>query len=209
MYTFRFILVLISALLMAACGGGGGSSGSNPNQPNLVTTAGDVLTIPAGAFREYTVSGGVPPYQASSSEPAIAVGSISGSTLSIGALTGGKAAIRVFDFKGTSVLTDVTVGSSIPLYTTAPSSINIGINVTRSFAVGGGSPPYTVVGSNGSVATVTQTDATHWSIVGVAANSSGNVKVRDSAGSVVDVSFSTIFLVLKSPIYTFSWFFVI
>lgn len=192
MYTFRFFLGLISAILIAACGGGGGSSGANPNQPNLVTTAGAVLTIPAGAFREYAVSGGVPPYQVSSSEPAIAVGNISGNTLSIGALAGGKAAIRVFDYKGAFVMTDITVGSSIPLYTTAPSSVNIGINVSpRIFAIGGGSPPYTVEGGNDSVAIIRQTDATHWSIVGVAANSSGNVKVRDSAGAVVDISFST------------------
>jgi hypothetical protein len=191
MYIFRFISIFISALLLTSCGGGGGSTGGNPNQPALTTTAGDTLTIPAGAFREYKVSGGVPPYQVSSSEPAIAVGNISGTTLSIGALAGGKAAIRVFDFRGASVLTDVTVGSSIPLYTTAPSSINIGINITRSFAVGGGAPPYTVVGSNGAVATVTQTDATHWSVVGVAANASGSVKIRDSAGATVDVSFST------------------
>ena len=187
----RIIFLLISATLFASCGGGGGSAGSNPNQPNLVTTAGDVLTIPAGAFREYAVSGGVPPYQVSSSEPAIAVGNINGSTLSIGALAGGKAAIRVFDFKGTSVLTDVTVGSSIPLYTTAPSSINIGVNVTRSFSVGGGAPPYTVVGSSSSVATVVQTDSTHWSITGVAANASGTVKIRDAAGASVEVGFST------------------
>lgn len=192
MYTFRFFLGLVCAILIAACGGGGGSPGANPNQPNLVTTAGAVLTLPAGAFREYAVSGGVPPYQVSSSDPAIAVGNISGNTLSIGALAGGKAAIRVFDYKGAFVMTDITVGSSIPLYTTAPSSVNIGINVPpRIFAIGGGSPPYTVEGGNDSVAIIRQTDATHWSIVGVAANSSGTVKVRDSAGAVVDVSFST------------------
>lgn len=191
MKIFRLVWVVVFAVLVAACGGGGGSSGANPNQPTLVTTAGDVLTIPAGAFREYAVSGGVPPYQVSSSEPAIAVGNIKGNTLSIGALAGGKASIRVFDFRGTAVSTEVTVGSSIPLYTTAPSSINIGINVTRTFSVGGGAPPYSVVGSSASVATVVQTDATHWSITGVAANASGTVKIRDSAGASVDVNFST------------------
>ena len=191
MRKLNFIFALFVALLISACGGGGGSGGANPNQPTLTSTAGDILTIPAGAFRQYALSGGVPPYQATSSEPAIAVGNVSGNALSIGALSGGKAFIRVFDNKGTVVATEVTVGSSIPLYTTAPSPLKVGVNVPRIFSIGGGSPPYTVEGGNASVAVVAQTDATHWSVVGKAIGGSDQVKIRDSAGSVVTVDLST------------------
>lgn len=191
MKMLRPFIIFWLAVVLVACGGGGGSSGSNPNQPNLISTAGESLIIPVGAFREYVVSGGVPPYQVSSSEPAIAVGSIKGNALSIGALSGGKATIRVFDFQGKTFVTEVTVGSSVPLYTTAPTSLNIGIGVTRSFVIGGGAPPYTVVGSNSSVATVVQSSATGWSITGVAANATGTVKIRDAAGATVEVNVST------------------
>lgn len=192
-YLKQFLSVFFLAFLVA-CGGGGGSSGSNPNQPNLTSTAGDVLTIQAGAFRQYTLSGGVPPYQATSSEPAIAVGNISGNSLSIGAISGGKAQIRVFDYSGASVSTEVTVGSSVPLYTTAPSVLSVGVNLpARIFSIAGGSPPYRVEGGDGLIAVVTQTDATHWSVVGKALGGSFPVSISDSGGStpvVVQVSTS-------------------
>lgn len=186
--------VLFFVAFLGACGGGGGSSGGNPNQPNLTSTAGDILTIQAGSFRQYTLSGGVPPYQASSSEPAIAVGNVSGSTLSIGAISGGKAQIRVFDYSGASVSTEVTVGSSVPLYTTAPSQLSVGVNLpARTFSIAGGSPPYRVEGGDGLIAVVTQTDATHWSVVGKALGGSFPVSISDAGGSapvVVQVSTS-------------------
>ncbi len=192
-YLKRFLIVFFLAFLVA-CGGGGGSSGANPNQPNLTSTAGDVLTIQAGAFRQYTLSGGVPPYQATSSEPAIAVGNVSGNSLSIGAISGGKAQIRVFDYSGASVSTEVTVGSSVPLYTTAPSVLSVGVNLpARIFSIAGGSPPYRVEGGDGLIALVTQTDATHWSVVGKALGGSFPVSISDSGGStpiVVQVSTS-------------------
>lgn len=189
-YLMRFLVLFFIAFL-AACGGGGGSSGANPNQSNLISTSGDVLTIPAGAFRQFTLSGGVPPYQATSSEPAIAVGNVIGNSLSIGAISGGKALVRIFDYKGSMVATEVTVGSSVPLYTTAPSPLKIGVNISRTFTIGGGAPPYTVEGGNSSVAVVTQTDATHWSGMGKVIGGSDQVKITDSSGAVVTVDLST------------------
>lgn len=190
-YLIRF-LVLFFVAFLAACGGGGGSSGGNPNQPNLTSTAGDVLTIQAGAFRQYTLSGGVPPYQASSSEPAIAVGNVSGSTLSIGAISGGKAQIRVFDYSGASVSTEVTVGSSVPLYTTAPSQLSVGVDLpARTFLIAGGSPPYRVEGGDGLVADVKQIDGNHWSVTAKMQGGAFSVSISDSGGSapvVVKVS---------------------
>ena len=205
MYIFRFILFFISAVLLASCGGGGGSTGANPNQPTLTTTAGDVLTLPAGSFKEFSVSGGVPPYQVSSSEPAIAVGSIKDKTLSIGAISGGKAIIRVFDFRGTKVETEVTVGSSIPMYTTAPSPFALrpsSNTVTCSgslaaaeravFAISGGSPPYRVTSSNTGVLTVALTDATHWEAVATATRGSATVRITDATGANLTVDFSNL-----------------
>lgn len=205
MYIFRFILFLISALLFASCGGGGGSSGANPSQPTLTTTAGDVLTIPAGAFKEYSVSGGVPPYQVSSSEPAIAVASISDKTLSIGAISGGKAVIRVFDFRGTKVEAGVTVGSSVPLYTTVsspftlrPSSSTVTCTGSLSaaeravYAISGGSPPYRVASSNTGVLAVGMTDGSHWEAVATAMRGSATVRITDATGANLALDFSNV-----------------
>ena len=89
MSIFRIISLLISTFLASACGGGGGSPGANPNQSALVTTAGESVILPNGAFQTYSVFGGVPPYRATSSEPSIVLGNINDKTLSIGAVAGG------------------------------------------------------------------------------------------------------------------------
>lgn len=188
------LFLMLFVFSLAACGGGGGSSGANPNQSTLTVTSGDVLTLPVGAFRQYSVSGGVPPYQVASSEPAIAVGNIVGNSLSIGAIAGGQASIRIYDYKGTTVSTQVTVGSSLALSTTAPSNISLSppgftsctgvsaIGGSATYAIAGGAAPYSVVSSNTAVVAVTLVDGSHWQ-----AQSKGigaaTILIRDAGGS--------------------------
>lgn len=183
------ILMLMLAVALTACGGGGGSAGANPNQAALLTTAGSEVILPTGAARNYQINGGVPPYRISNSDQSVAIGQISGSTLTIGAVSAGSANINVIDFSGASVAIRVNVGSSVPLYTTAPSTltIGVGVNVARTFFIGGGGAPYTVEGSDSNVALVQVLSGTQWKITGVARGST-TVNIRDAAGAEVAVA---------------------
>lgn len=180
---------LMVALSLAACGGGGGSPGANPNQPTLVTTAGTSQVIPVGASRDFDISGGVPPYRVGAADAAIAVAVVNGKKLTIGGAAAGTATVSVLDFKGDKVDIAVRVGSSIPLYTTAPTSLTVGVGpaASRTFLIGGGGAPYTVQGSDGNVALVQMVGADRWTVTGVAIGST-TVKIRDAAGTEVSVS---------------------
>ena len=184
---FRILMLMLAAAL-AACGGGGGSSGTNPTQQLLVTTAGTEVILPVGAARNYQISGGVPPYRVVNTDQAIAIGQVSGNTLTIGTLSAGSTKINVLDHSGASVSINVKVGSSVPLYTTAPGSLTIGVgaNVARTFWIGGGGAPYTVEGGDSNVAVVQMLGDTQWRVTGVAIGST-TIKIRDAAGEEVSI----------------------
>ena len=185
---FRIWMLLLTAALVA-CGGGGGSSGSNPTKQQLVTTAGKEVILPVGAARNYQISGGVSPYRAGNTDQAIAIGQVAGNTLTIGTLAAGITKINVLDNSGASISIDVKVGSSIPLYTTAPGSLTIGVgaSVARTFWIGGGGGSYTVEGSDSNVAVVQMLNATQWKVTGVAQGST-IIKIRDAAGEEVSIN---------------------
>lgn len=180
------ILILMLVAALVACGGGGGSSGANPTQPTLFTTAGTEVILPVGAARSYQINGGAPPYRVGNANQAIAIGQVSGNTLTIGALAAGAAKVEVLDHSGASVSIDVKVGSSIPLYTTAPGSLTIGVgaSVARTFWVGGGGAPYTVEGGDSNVAVVQMLSDTQWRVTGVAKGSTA-VRIRDASGEEI------------------------
>lgn len=185
---FRVLMLMLTTALLA-CGGGGGSSGGNPNQSTLVTTAGSEVILPVGAARSYQISGGIPPYRVGNTDQAIAIGQITDNTLTIGTVSAGATKINVLDNSGATISIDVKVGSSIPLYTTAPSSLTIGVgpSVARTFWVGGGGAPYTVEGGDSNVALVQVIGATQWRVTGVAIGST-TIKIRDAAGEEISIS---------------------
>lgn len=184
---FRIWMLLLTAALVA-CGGGGGSSGSNPTKQQLVTTAGGEVILPVGAARSYQISGGVPPYRVGNTDQAIAIGQVSGNTLTIGTLSAGTTKIDILDNSGASISIGVKVGSSIPLYTTAPGSLTIGVgaSVARTFWIGGGGAPYTVEGADSNVAVVQMLNDTQWRVTGVAKGST-TIKIRDAAGVEISI----------------------
>ena len=186
---FKYLIALFAIAALVACGGGGGSSGGNPNQPVLVTTAGSDVVLPVGAARNYQVTGGVPPYRVGNKDQAVAVGQISGDTLTIGAVSAGATQVSVFDNSGISVAINVKVGSSIPLYTTAPGSLTVGVgaDAARTFWVGGGGAPYTVEGGDSNVALVRMLSDTQWRVTGVAKGST-TIKIRDAAGEEISIA---------------------
>jgi hypothetical protein len=181
--------VLACVAMLAACGGGGGSPGSNPNQGPLSVGAVTAVTLMPGEARELPVSGGVPPYRVVSTEQAIAVATLDGNRLIIGGQNAGSTQVTVSDRAGQSVQLSVTVGTSIPLYTTAPAALSLGVGPAeaRTFRVAGGVKPYVITGSAPLVATVTQLDAEQWRIQGVAIGNM-TVRIRDAAGTELEVA---------------------
>jgi len=179
------------AVALAACGGGGGSSGGYPFAGALSVGAVTAVTLMPGEARSLPVSGGVPPYRVVSAEQAIAEAALKGSELIIGGRHAGTTQVTVSDRAGTTVSLTVTVGTSIPLYTTAPASLQLGVgpNQAQTFRVGGGVKPYVITGSAPQVAAVTQLDAEQWRIEGLAIGDM-TVRIRDAAGTVLTVTVS-------------------
>ncbi|TSE35978.1 pilus assembly protein N-terminal domain-containing protein [Tepidimonas charontis] len=187
----RWMVWLATALVsaLAACGGGGGSPGANPNDGALSVGAVTALTLMPGEARTLPVSGGVPPYRVVSAERAIAVAALEGSQLIIGGQNAGETRVTVADRAGNTVGLTVKVGSSIPLYTTAPATLQLGVGPSeaRTFRVAGGVKPYVITGNAPLVAAVTQLDAEQWRIQGVAIGNM-QVRIRDAAGTELEVA---------------------
>jgi hypothetical protein len=201
MKLIRCVLLGLIASVLVACGGGGGSSGVNPNASTLTTTAGASVILAPGAFQTYDVLGGVPPYRTDSSERAIVVSNINDSKLSIGAVTGGSATVSVIDSSGKSVAIAVKVGSSIPLFSTAPATVNLRApgqmktcaggaataGETASFAITGGSKPYTVTSAQPQFVTAEMVDTSHFKVSSIA-RGTATVTIQDSVGATLTVS---------------------
>lgn len=201
MKMIRCVLLGFVASVLVACGGGGGSTGANPNAPTLTTTAGTSVILPPGAFQTYDIYGGVPPYRADSSERAVVVSNVNDSTLSIGAVAGGSATVSVIDSRGTAVAIAVKVGSSIPLFSTAPATVNLrapgqmktcagGTSTTGesgSFAITGGAKPYTVTSAQPQFVTAEMVDASHFKVSSVG-RGTATVTILDAVGSALTVT---------------------
>lgn len=72
------------------------------------------------------------------------------------------------------------------LFTTAPSTLNIGIGSTQTYSVGGGQSPYTATSNNTNVVVPTLS-GTSLTLSGASAGS-GTVTIRDSAGATTAVA---------------------
>ncbi|MBC3907595.1 MULTISPECIES: beta strand repeat-containing protein [Undibacterium] len=178
-----FALLLIFGL--TACGGGGGSPGSTTNV-KFYTTAPDKITVAPGASQTFSIGGGVPGYQANSSTSAATV-SITGQTLTITGGGGGSSIVTVKDSTGASVTIDVTVGTGLALFTTAPGDVIVGVGAQSSeFTIGGGSAVYAVSSGNSAIAQVISS-GNRFAIVGVAGGKT-TVSVKDTIGGSVTIN---------------------
>ncbi|MFZ6654245.1 beta strand repeat-containing protein [Undibacterium sp. TJN19] len=185
----REVFALLLLVGLTACGGGGGSPGNTSGGAALFTTAPALLTIAPGEVRTYNIGGGVPSYFVTTSSSAAFV-SVNGSVLTItgGSAGGGKATISVKDGAGTAVSIDVTVGTGIDLFTSAPASgITVPVGGTSAvYTIGGGSLIYNVVSNNLTIASVTLVNNTF--VVNGLVGGKTTVTVKDSLGKVtVDI----------------------
>lgn len=160
------------------------SDGSSPT--SLYTTAPSALTIAVGTTQAYTISGGLTPYTANSSNSAVAVAGVAVNKISISAVSVGTATIGILDAAGKSISVSVTVSngsSALPLYTTAPSSVTISNGGARAYVIGGGLAPYTATSSDAAVASADVVGST-LSVVGLTGGLA-SITIRDAAGTTL------------------------
>ncbi|BBB58784.1 hypothetical protein UNDKW_0511 [Undibacterium sp. KW1] len=179
----RGLFALILLIGLTACGGGGGSAGNTSNGAKVFTTAPEKLTLSPGATQTFTVGGGVPGYSASSSNGA-AIVTLNGSTLTIKGGGGGSATVTVKDAAGVAVTIDVTIGSGLDLFTTAPETVTVPVGgQSAEYTIGGGSLVYEVASSDNSIANVVFS-GNRFVIVG-STGGKADITVRDSIGGKV------------------------
>jgi len=163
------------------------STGTTPTA--LYINAASTITIAPSTASNYAIGGGTAPYSVSSSNTSVVTASVSGTTLTVTGAAAGAAQITVFDSKGASVNTVVTVSTGVAptaLYATAPSAVTIAVSGTSGYTIGGGSAPYAVSSSNIGVATAS-VSGTSLTITGVAAGTA-QVSVLDLTGTAVRVT---------------------
>jgi hypothetical protein len=162
------LFALVAVLALSACGGGSGAP-NNPYAPVTVIAPLEVLpaspTIYSQVASTLTISGGVPPYRAFSSNAAVlpVTQNLPADTLTllagaVSSLTG--VTITIQDSAGTSVQAAVTVlpgpATPPPALVVLPSSIDVYSTVAAQLSISGGVPPYRAYSNNSTVLPVAQ-----------------------------------------------------
>lgn len=155
----------------------------------MYTTAPDGLTLPANAMATYKIAGGLGPYAVTSANTSIVDATVDGGALKVSAKgLAGKTILNIRDAKGTLIVLNVNVTSdaAVALYTTAPSTLSVGVGEAPAYVIQGGIGPFTATSSNTSVAKASVTGNT-LNITGMAAGLA-DVVVFDSTGASVKIS---------------------
>ena len=152
------------------------------------TNAPSTLSLTTAQTLAYGVSGGVPPYAASSSNPSVVNADISASTLTLTGSAAGNATVTLFDSTGARLTSAVTVGSAIPtvpFFTTAGTAVTLGIGGSSSYTIAGGTAPYSVSSSNTAAVAVSQTGVNGgtFTLTGGAVSGTAQVLVFDAVGA--------------------------
>ncbi|MFZ6769106.1 beta strand repeat-containing protein [Undibacterium sp. Di26W] len=153
----------------------------------LFTTAAGSINVGVGAAATYKVGGGNGPYSVGSSNNAVGTASISGTTLTITGASVGTTSVIVRDASIGTVTINVTVGSTAPLFTSAPAALTVGIGTSSpTFTIGGGSQIYSASSGNTQIATV-GINGNKFVISGVTPGST-IVTIKDSLGAPVNIA---------------------
>ena len=159
----------------------------DPAVPLSLNAASPVTMFPSDSS-SIAIIGGAAPYQAASSNAAVVTANIVNGALQLVAGQAGTAQVTVRDARGNSANVDFAVAATLPLATTAPGALTVGVGPTaaRDFDIVGGVAPYTVQGSNNGAFLVTQTGASFH--VEGRQNGDGTISVRDSAGKTIAIN---------------------
>ncbi len=155
----------------------------------ILTTAPSNLSLATGTSGNYSISGGVGPYTATSANPSLVSVSVTGSSLLIGAVAdtvGGTANVIVSDSKGTPPVTIAVTTASVQFFTTAPAQLAIAAGDSKIFAVFGGSAPYSVVNTHPAVVTGV-ISGSRLAITGAVAGA-GSIILNDAKGASVSIA---------------------
>ena len=152
----------------------------------LYTSANSDTTMATGVSTTYLIGGGSGGYSATISNAAVASASVIGNTLTITGVGAGIAKVVVRDAAASTVTINLTVGSPIHLFSSAPAAITLLPAASQSYMIGGGEGPYAVASSNTSIATVSVSAST-LTVRGVAAGSASLV-ISDALGATVAIS---------------------
>lgn len=165
---FRILMLMLAAALVA-CGGGGDSAGGNPNQPSLVTTAGEAITLsaynkdkPEASIYNYQISGGVPPYRIVDASPSLVVGSVNGNVLTIRVVgtdlkpkedgSNYTTTISIMDYSGATKSISVSIFPDIEkLGTNAPAIVKLANGGTSVYRIFGGVSEYSAATSDARI----------------------------------------------------------
>lgn len=200
-----YLSTLLLAVFLSACGGGGGSSGTpSGTKTQVKTTAPEALTLAVGASQGFSITGGVYPYQVSSSNTQVSNAGVDERNFWIGAVSSGTATITVTDAAAQVTSIKVTVANLGELYTTAPEALVMTPGSSaREFVIGGGQPNYTVFSDNTDIAVV---DGSSGSVLKITAKKVGtaNIFVSDSAtpkktSVKIAVTVKSLFVLSVSP----------
>ena len=186
---FALVLALVLGLMLSACGGGGAAGSpalGGGSGIALFTTAGSSVSLDVGKSYEFSISGGKPPYSVSSSNPSSALAVLKTETaVTVNGLKGGTATLTVKDAAGAEKAVAVEV-KAIPLSTSAPSALVIGIGSSPSYTIGGGTGPFEVTSSN-ELAAKTVVIGRSFSVFGVAAGTA-TVLITDASRTSVPLA---------------------
>lgn len=148
----------------------------------------DKLSIGVGLNSSiFTMSGGSGVYSVASGNRQVVSVTQSGSQFYLTGVAAGTASVSISDNAGGIKTVEVTVGSGVDLYTTAPSAVTVAIGTSSAvYSIGGGSQVYSISSSDQSVATVGQTSKNDFVITGKAGGKAV-VTVKDTLGKQVKI----------------------
>ena len=182
----REIFALFLVLGLVACGGGGGSPGNVSGGVDFFVSAPDKINMFPGETRTFSIGGGVPGYSVSTGNSAVQA-SITDKVLTIKALGTGSSSVVVKDAAGKTVLIEITLGSGVDIYTTAPDTVVIGVGQTSEvFSIGGGTRVFNVTSSDTRNATVGMRGDQF--IINGIAGGKATVTVADTLGKKVSIN---------------------
>ena len=209
---FKILLPIVAATLVA-CGGGGGSggepSGTLPLSVN-VPAGENPVQIKANSSRIFKISGGRTLGGADGKEKrsylvnvdesgvvALAWGKVGDKDVEdifqviwLDGPKETKVTVRDADDKQVSFYVKTDPAQPVNLYTTAPPGLVVGVGAAaaRTFTIGGGNPPYRVVGSDANVARVELVGKDQFKITGIAIGQA-NIDIFDAKGLPINVTF--------------------
>lgn len=136
----------------------------------------------------YQVGGGSPPYSISSGNSQVATATLTGNQFFVTGTGAGVTSVFITDSFGISKKIDVSVGTGVDLFTTAPSALVVKIGAsTQVYTIGGGSLIYSIFSSNTMVATVGIAQNGKDFVITGQTGGNAIITIKDSAGKSTQI----------------------